>query len=175
MIMFSIEDCRNISAILESKEHVAIRCNTEIRRISFNSEDGGTVLEIIFTEHYRIAVESISLRNQRVETMTQLFEYLIYFCKTNQVAQIQILSVMTVPMANWVMSHGFHPVPNGYKFEIEDGVFGGDFTYDTRNRSLEAKKLELFKRIDESHPSFKFLCGVCTSWLMWSLMRALGV
>lgn len=106
-IVFSSEDCEQIASILNTTEPSEVKCVARGRVAVFEAADGREVLSILLAGEGVLIIDTVWLLSQRMGTWTNVFHYLVDFCRRNQIGVILIPAVLTVEMACWCEKNGW--------------------------------------------------------------------
>lgn len=100
-IVFSSEDCEQIVSILNATEPSKVECVARGRVAVFEAADGREVLSLLLIGEGMVIIDTVWLLNQRMGTWTNVFHYLVDFCRRNQIGVILIPAVLTAEMMCW--------------------------------------------------------------------------
>lgn len=121
-VLFSEEDKQNVKKLIEYKNPCNLNITESFNTIWYRDPESETELRILFLGDIKMTISRVAFKNKRVGTMTDIYNYLLNFCKEKGIKKIVVQSVETKEMADFCLKHNLQP--NEYCMDAGDYLMG---------------------------------------------------
>lgn len=121
-VLFSEEDKQNVKKLIECKNPCNLNITESFNTIWYRDPESETELRILFLGDIKMTISRVAFKNKRVGTMTDIYNYLLNFCKEKGIKKIVVQSVETKEMADFCLKYNLQP--NEYCMDAGDYLMG---------------------------------------------------
>lgn len=122
-IVFSDNEIHGLISLLEKREQTTILFHREMSGVWFYDENREMELRILLLADIRLTISRVCFIHRHQGTMTEVFHWLVEFCKVHHIKEICVQSVESKEMANWCIKNNFVPDPNS-TFPMDNFICG---------------------------------------------------
>jgi len=118
------EDITKLKEIIERKNPCDLDISKSFNSIWYRDMESETELRLLFLGEIKLTISRVAFKNKRVETMTDVYEFLKEICVSKKIAKLVVQSVETPEMAAWCLKNEFQPNQCCIEFE---NFLAGDY------------------------------------------------